>query len=52
MQISRNQCMVLDNYFISKIFEETHKAMNLKFYGISKPFLYFTNDTEDSFDRN
>jgi len=52
IQISRNQCMVLDNYFISKIFEETHNAMNLKFYGISKPFLYFTNESEDSFDRN
>jgi len=51
LQISKSQSMIFYNYFIARIFEEIHKTMNLNFSGISTPFLYFTSDPEDSFDR-
>ncbi|WP_297099359.1 hypothetical protein [uncultured Draconibacterium sp.] len=51
LPISRNQGLVLENYFISKIYDEIKRVMNCKHYGLSRPFLYFSADPEDSFDR-
>lgn len=51
LPISRNQGLVLENYFISKIFDEIKRVVNCRYYGLSTPFLYFSADPEDSFDR-
>lgn len=51
LPISRNQGLVLENYFISKIFDEIKRVMDCRYYGLSTPFLYFSSDPEDSFDR-
>lgn len=51
-QISRHQYMIIDNYFISIIFEETNNIMNLLSEKTTIPLLKLTTDIEDSFNRN
>jgi len=51
LPVSRNQSFMFENYFAVKIFEEIRKVINLDFMGISRPFLYFTTEPNDSFDK-
>lgn len=51
LPISRNQGLVLEDYFISKILDEIKRVMDGGYYGLSSPFLYFSTDPEDSVDR-
>jgi hypothetical protein len=51
LPISRRQGMTGENYFASKIFELIRKVIYLDFTGISRPFLYVTNDSSDSIEK-
>ncbi len=49
--ISRSQSMIFDNYFASKILNEINRTMNGDFHDLASPFLHFTTDPKDFFDR-
>lgn len=50
--ISKNQGLIIDNYFVLRILDEVKKIVILDFHGMNKPFLYGSTDPSDSFSRN